>query len=103
MADSPIPKRLKKTRLAAKISQKKLGVAAGIDQFAASARMNQYERGKHTPDFLTLKRIAKIVEVPVAYYYAEDDDLAELILSYESLSKSDKQKLLQQIKKTSNK
>lgn len=98
MTNVPIAKRLKETRLAAKISQKKLGIASGIDQFAASARMNQYEKGKHTPDYLTLKRIAYVVEVPVAYYYAEDDDLAELIASYGTLSKSDKRKFLKHIK-----
>jgi transcriptional regulator with XRE-family HTH domain len=41
----------KEARLRAGISQEKLGVLAGIDEASASARMNQYERGKHTPDF----------------------------------------------------
>jgi len=41
--------------------------------------MNQYETGKHTPDFNTLSRIAKILKVPTAYFYADDDLLAEII------------------------
>ena len=53
---SPIAKRLKEARLEAGLSQKELGVKAGIDQFSASPRMNQYETGKHTPDFGTIKK-----------------------------------------------
>ena len=50
----------------ADLSQKALGIKAGIDQFSASARMNQYETDKHVPDFGTVKRIAKILKVPTA-------------------------------------
>jgi len=40
MAVSPLPKRLKEARLAAGLSQKQLGIAAGIDEFSASPRCN---------------------------------------------------------------
>ncbi|CAM4450175.1 MAG: hypothetical protein LEGION0403_FIIPPAGN_02276 [Legionella sp.] len=69
MTDSPLPKRLKEARVAAGISQKKLGIAAGIDEFSANPRINQYESGKHSPDFCTLKRIAAVLSVPTAYFY----------------------------------
>ncbi|USQ13272.1 helix-turn-helix transcriptional regulator [Legionella lytica] len=82
MSDSPLPKRLKEARLAARISQKQLGIAAGIDEFSASPRINQYETGKHAPDFSTLKRIAKVLSVPTAYFYAEEDELANKIKSF---------------------
>lgn len=84
--DSPIAKRLKEARLAAKISQKKLGIAAGMDEFSASARMNHYEIGRHTPDYSTLKRISEILNVSPAYFYTEDDRLAEIIKIYEQLN-----------------
>ena len=77
--DSPVPKRLKEARLTAKISQKKLGIAAGMDEFSASARMNHYELGRHTPDFSTLKRIADVLKISPAYFYADNDRLAEII------------------------
>mgnify|MGYP006359312815 CR=1 FL=1 len=70
---SPVCKRLKQARILNGLSQKQLGIYAGIDEFSASARMNQYETGKHVPDFLTLKRIAMVLGYPVAYFYAEDD------------------------------
>jgi transcriptional regulator with XRE-family HTH domain len=80
--DSPVPKRLKEARLAAKISQKKLGIAAGMDEFSASARMNHYEMGRHAPDYATLRRISTVLKVPTAYFYAEEEELAELIKAF---------------------
>jgi len=52
--------------------------------------MNQYEKGKHTPDFLTLKQLA----CPVALFYAEDNDLAEMIKIFHKMDKQNKKKLL---------
>lgn len=82
MIVSPLPRRLKEARLASKLSQKELGIAAGIDPFSASPRINQYETGKHTPDFLTLKKLAMVLSVPTAFFYAEEDKLAEIIKSF---------------------
>jgi transcriptional regulator with XRE-family HTH domain len=98
MDKSPLCKRLKEARLAAGLSQKKLGIAAGMDEFSASARMNHYEIGRHTPDYATLKRIANILKVPVAYFYAESDKLAEIICLFTKLNEHDKSKLLKNLK-----
>lgn len=65
----------------------------GIDEFSASARMNQYERGKHEPDLATIRRIARALNVPVAYLFAEDDELAELIRKFHSLPKKAKREI----------
>lgn len=94
MIKSPLAKRLKEARVAADLSQKKLGIAAGMDEFTSSARMNQYETGKHVPDYVTLKQIVKVLKVPVAYFYAEDQVLAELMILYFRLSKSRQEKIL---------
>lgn len=88
-------KRLKESRIAAGFSQKKLGIAAGIDEFSSSARMNQYETGKHVPDFLTLKRIGKALKCPVAFFYAEDDQLAEIICLFIKLNQDNKKRTLE--------
>lgn len=72
-------KRLREVRESVGISQKQLGIRAGIDQFVASARINQYERGKHLPDLLTAERLAAELQVPVSYLYEPNDDLAALI------------------------
>jgi len=76
---SPISQRLRDARIDADLSQKSLGIMAGIDQFSASARMNQYETDKHVPDFGTVKRIAKVLKLPTAYFYSEDNELAKVI------------------------
>jgi len=55
----------------------KLEVEAGIDEFSASARMNQYEKGKHTPYFEISKKSAEILNVSTSYFY-EDDVLAKM-------------------------
>ncbi len=76
------PFRLKEARLKAKLSQQWLGVLAGIDEATASARMNQYERGVHTPDFDLACRLAAVLDIPASYFYTVEDDLAEMILNY---------------------
>ncbi len=97
MTDSPLCKRLKEARKAAKLSQKKLGIAAGMDEFSASARMNHYEKGRHTPDFVTLRQIATALQMPVAYFYAESEELALLIIKFARLKKIEQQTLLKQL------
>jgi transcriptional regulator with XRE-family HTH domain len=79
-------KRLKQARLCAGISQKELGIRAGIDRFTASARINQYERGKHIPDIGTAARLCKVLSVPAPFLYAQDDALADWILVFEKVS-----------------
>jgi transcriptional regulator with XRE-family HTH domain len=70
--------RLKQARLRVGLSQEKLGKLAGIDPMSASARMNQYERGKHSPDYQLMCRVAEILNMPVSWFYTEDEELARL-------------------------
>lgn len=88
------PSRLKQARQAAGLSQKQLGIQAGIDEFAASARMNRYELGVHQPDFDTADRLAKVLRVPLAYFFADDDRVADLILMFTQLPKRKQDALL---------
>lgn len=97
MMESPLCKRLREARLAANFSQKKLGIAAGMDQFSASARMNHYEMGRHTPDYSTLQRISNVLDLPVAYFYAEDDELAEFIKIFNKLNKDSREVIIKKL------
>lgn len=74
-------KRLKQARLAAQLSQRAVGMAAGIDEPAASTRINRYEVGVHAPDFETSVRIAAALNVPPAYLYCDDDGMAEILVA----------------------
>jgi transcriptional regulator with XRE-family HTH domain len=96
--ESPIPTRLREARKKAKISQKELGIRIGIDESSASARMNQYEKGKHTPDISTLKKMADELGVPLSYFFCEDEISAELAILIHKLSEGEKQALLKSIK-----
>lgn len=97
MTDSPLCKRLKEARLSANISQKKLGIEAGMDQFSASARMNHYEMGRHTPDYSILSRIAAVLRLPVSYFYADSEKLANLISGFHTLKNEDQDLILRLI------
>jgi transcriptional regulator with XRE-family HTH domain len=91
---SIVAKRLKEARLLAGISQKQLGIRAGIDEFSASARVNQYERGKHMPDLQTVTHFAAVMRVPVPYFYCQDAELAEAIVKFSALGKAQRKRLL---------
>jgi transcriptional regulator with XRE-family HTH domain len=99
----PIAKRLKQARLKAGLSQKQLGIRAGIDPFSASPRVNQYERAKHTPDYGTAERLTRVLGLPAAFLYAKEDDLAELIALFERLPAAGRRKLLAQIRRSAGK
>ena len=89
--------RLRQAREAMGVSQKQLGILAGIDQFVASARINQYERGKHIPDPLTACRLAQELGVPVSFLYETNDDLAELIRLIGKLTTANRQLILKMV------
>ncbi|NGZ14081.1 helix-turn-helix domain-containing protein [Vibrio aestuarianus] len=95
--DNPIPIRLKEARKKAKLSQKMLGVRIGMDESSASPRMNQYEKGKHTPDVHTLKLIADELGVPLNYFFCEDEKSAKLATLIEKLSEQQKEQLIKHV------
>lgn len=86
--------RLKDARLLRGLSQKGLGIAAGIDEFVASARINRYEKGVHEANLVTASRLAEALDVPLAYFYAADDNLARMILTFAELSTTEQTMLL---------
>lgn len=74
--------RLKEARLRKGLSQKELGKLAGIDEFVASTRINRYENGIHEVDLETAGKLAEVLEIPLAYFYADDEVLATSILQF---------------------
>lgn len=92
--DLPVSsRRLREARQAAGLSQRNLGIEAGLDAFVASTRVNRYETGVHQPDLQTIARLAEVLHLPVAYFYAEDDRLAALILGFHRGDRKLKEKL----------
>ena len=66
-----------------------------MDESTASARMNQYERGRHTPELKTLKLIADELNVPLSYFFCEDELSAELVTNLNKLPEDEKWKVLE--------
>lgn len=81
------------------LSQKRLGIAAGLDEFVASARINRYELGVHKVDYPFACRLAAVLHVPVAYLYSDDGRLAELIHLYGQATEEQKALMLSSIRK----
>ncbi len=87
-------KRLRDARSRAGIAQDKLGVMIGMDEGSSSARISRYETGIHEPPFAIAEKLADALRVPVAYFYCGDDQLARLIVGYESLTPTAKKRLV---------
>lgn len=66
-------------------SQERLGVAIGIDESSARARISRYELGVHEPPLPTVRLIADALNVPLSYLYCEDDRIALLLLGLHQL------------------
>lgn len=67
---------------------------AGLDEFVASARINRYEVGVHDPDLSMASRLAEVLAVPLAYFFAGDDRLARMILRFSELASAEQEEAL---------
>jgi len=76
------------------IAQDKLGVLIGMDESCSSARISRYETGIHEPPFATAEKLALALRMPVAYFYCDDDRLADLLICYAAFDESQKDQLL---------
>lgn len=84
-------RRLKAARISLGIPQDKLGVLIGIDEGCSSARISRYESGIHAPPIAIAKNLADILGLPLAYFYCEDDWLADFLKLYANLDVSKQQ------------
>ena len=66
-------------------SQEQLGVAIGIEESSARARISRYELGIHEPPVPTARLIADALGAPLPYLYCEDSQLARLLLAIHRL------------------
>lgn len=89
--------RLAQARERVGLSQKQLGILAGLDPSVASPRINQYERGRHEPQLKTAKQLAEVLGIPPAFLYTDDDLLAELLLRWNGLSLKTKKQILKEV------
>ncbi|WP_415760659.1 helix-turn-helix domain-containing protein [Pseudomonas sp. LT1P18] len=95
MTTSTLCFRLKHARLRAGLSQEELGIRIGLEPASASTRMNRYELGKRTPDLELIARVATELNLPAAYFYATENDEAELLERYYRMSNAGKAQLME--------
>lgn len=94
---SVLAKRIKQARIQAGLSQERLGLDAGLDEMSASTRMNRYELGKRIPAPDFVERLSKVLGVPAAFFYAVEEDEAELLAKFHRLSAEEREQLIRQL------
>lgn len=77
--------RLKAAGVKGRYTQERVALNIGVEEASATSRINHYEQGRHLPDLEMAKRLATELEVPLAYLFCEDDNMAELVLLFERL------------------
>jgi transcriptional regulator with XRE-family HTH domain len=75
-------RRLREAREGKGISLQDLGVAVGLDPSGVSGRLSRYENGIHQPKLGLQGLLARALQQPLAYFYAENDELAKLISDF---------------------
>lgn len=94
---SVLAKRIKQARIRAGLSQERLGLDAGLDEMSASTRMNRYELGKRVPAPDLVERLSEVLSVPAAYFYAVEDDEAELLIKFNKLGVDERVQLMERL------
>jgi transcriptional regulator with XRE-family HTH domain len=80
-SSSIVGRRMRERREALGLAQEKVGVAIGLDESSARARISRYELGVHEPPLPTARLIAHTMSAPLSYLYCEDDKVAVLLLA----------------------
>lgn len=93
-------KRLRSARMAMGWTQADLAKRIGmVDAVSGATRVSRYETGQHDPDPATAQALAKALGVPVAYFHATSDTLAEIILLVAKLPASKQKEALDRLKR----
>jgi len=87
---------MRERREALGLAQEKIGVAIGLDESSARARISRYELGVHEAPVPTAKQIASALKVPLAYLYCEDDSTANLLVALHKLNTRERASKIQQ-------
>ena len=91
-------RRLRAQRLVLGLSQEAVGVAIGIDESCSRTRISRYETGNSEPALAISQRLAKVLEVPLGYFYCDDDLEAEALLIIHALTQDQKQRIVETLR-----
>ena len=94
-----LARRLRGARQARGMTQAELGAALGLqDENSAAPRISRYERGDRMPDEKTMEALASALGLPVAYFHASSDVLADLILLISAMPEKEQVGLLRKLR-----
>nr|WP_270067084.1 helix-turn-helix transcriptional regulator [Stenotrophomonas maltophilia] len=87
------------------LSQRALGALVDKDQDKnrGAVLINRYERERNQADMTKAAELAKALDVPVAYLFAEDDDLAAAILAFAKLPSAERQRMREELERLAGK
>lgn len=96
-------RRLKQARELRGLSQRALGALVDEDQDKdrGAVRVNRYEQQVNKADMDRAAELAKALDVPLAYLFADADDLAELILKFSKLDDAARADVIDQVRRRS--
>jgi len=97
-------KRLRSARLSMGWTQAELAERIGmVDAVSGATRVSRYETGQHDPDPATAEALAKALGLPLAYFHATSDMLAEIILVVSQLPASKQKEALDHLRQMADK
>lgn len=77
------------------LTQAALGAVLGLEEEnTAAPRISRYERGDRMPDNESMAKLAEALELPVAYFHAVSEPMAEAILLMSQLSADRQEELI---------
>ncbi|NMI19795.1 helix-turn-helix domain-containing protein [Xanthomonas hortorum] len=92
-------RRLREARLAKGLTQADLGAVLGLDEEnSAAPRISRYERGDRVPDPASMEKLAEALGLPVAYFHAANDLMAETLLVMSRLNPDQQRELLAKVR-----
>ena len=66
----------------------------GLDEGIARSRISRYETGNIKSPRTAAAQVSTVLDIPLAYFYCDDDRLARLIIAYWSLDEARRAKVL---------
>lgn len=79
-------RRIKNLREQNNMTQHELGALIHPGANTPGSSVSQYETSTHEPRIVVMKEIASAFNVPLCYFYCEDDNLAAIIFYYHKLN-----------------
>ena len=75
-----------------------MGVAIGIDESSSRGRISRYELGVNEPALAISRLLAKALQVPLGYFYCDDDLEAEALLIIHTVSDDQRRRIVETLR-----